>query len=385
MDFVQYVGYDYRGNAMGKQWDTVPLRGFLRTDMWAGGTVRHIGVPYLGTSDAADRNCTGNEQVPRNCPGLDPFVREPDSSYDGSIYNGRQWGFNETDLLCAGGFTTLGPDGSPFTGDRCPANGTVMSSQSSKVTGPIPVTGIPMALGEQVVHYDCLPPCACDSTCADDEHNEHFQRVNVIHDFNKYLQDPDSPNSLLSDASGPARRGTKVPNEIARIGIYIHWLADRNSHYFCTDSGDSGIKIKPRDDATQRLYGGEYDLDLELDEDMCNWVRHGMMHMWEQGMVGDELEPAAYAALRGVYVTLQQFKADMEKEKENQWWFRSNATVYSFEDVVGTKQKPGVMYKATAAAKAEDRVRIFVESLVERGLPVLPGFEGMAEEIMAEK
>lgn len=40
IDFVQYDGINAAGEYMGDEWSTPPLRGFLRTDTFAGGTVR---------------------------------------------------------------------------------------------------------------------------------------------------------------------------------------------------------------------------------------------------------------------------------------------------------------------------------------------------------
>lgn len=69
---------------------------------------------------------------------------------------------------------------------------------------------------------------------------------------------------------------------MARLGVYLHWVADRASHWYCTDSNGSGIAgVKGED--------GDYNLYLYLDGKRgCSFITHSMAHYWvcEEGGEG---------------------------------------------------------------------------------------------------
>ena len=55
------------------------------------------------------------------------------------------------------------------------------------------------------------------------------------------------------------------------MGLFLHMVVDRNSHYYCTDSENS------------KIFGpnGKGDYSISLDEISCNIFKHGMNHYWE--------------------------------------------------------------------------------------------------------
>jgi hypothetical protein len=59
------------------------------------------------------------------------------------------------------------------------------------------------------------------------------------------------------------------------MGVYLHWVADRNSHWYCTDSSGSGVAgVKEKD-------GDGYNLYMFLDANGgCNFITHSMAHYW---------------------------------------------------------------------------------------------------------
>jgi len=378
IDFVQYKGVDSCGADMEDRYWTPPMRGFLRTNTFAGGTVRHLGIPYVGTLQESgisqsSKQYTGGDSEPctiegftqdyefyeSRCPGLDPNMT--DMYYEGGLSSAQKWAFNQTDVLCTGGYTTIGADGSPFTGDACPSSGTVYSSVSAAVSGPIPLSGGDMELGRQLVDYDCVPACACAGTCNNTEDNSNFEKVNVVYDFGPYVENATSPYSRMSD-------GSKVSQAIARMGIFLHWVSDRASHFYCCDASESGISMY------QMNNSAEYDLYMYMDTQQCNFVTHGLTHLWEQGAT-NALAPGSYSAMTLMYESLLKFRN--QNLKNNSQWFDPEVEPLSLTEVVGNASNPGTMYAATMQQTAQGRVSYFVDALSENKLPPLPGFDTM--------
>jgi hypothetical protein len=84
---------------------------------------------------------------------------------------------------------------------------------------------------------------------------------------------------------------------VNRFGVYLHQLADRNSHFYCTDSNKTAV-VGPRET------DGAFYLEWDIAE--CNWVYHGSQHYWEQGVEGPPpLAPQTWASLGSLYDELQ--------------------------------------------------------------------------------
>eukprot|EP00128_Syssomonas_multiformis_P010995 Colp12_sorted_trinity150504_noHs@23989 len=394
IDFVQYQGIDSCGREMPNRYTTPPLRGLMRTAATYGGTNRHLGVPFVGWLDKSPLYNTtsgeGAELVQRNktytggsgplgcldkfftstwdqyvkrCPALMPDLS--DNFYEGALASGRRWAFGETNIICNGGFTV--PDkknkDSVFTGSACPpptSGRQYTVNVGPAVSGPIPLTGS-LQFGEQVVHYDCTPNCTAAPTAIVPE------SVILASKLGQYLNEQ-------SQAHGYATMddGTPVPELVARMGVYLHWIADRASHFYCTDASGSGVAAVKN--------GTGYDLYLYLETKACNFVTHGMVHYWEQGVA--YLAPGTYSALLLTYRELLAFRrANLIKHPE---WFRpcakANSAVLSEKLVVGTYSEPGILFNMTLILEADKRMEAEIEALRQYNLPPMPGFETMCKE-----
>jgi len=214
-----------------------------------------------------------------------------------------------------------------------------------------------MELGEQVFHFECDPSC--------DAENYTIIESSIVRakDFGGYLkaQSEQHGYAVMNDPPGP------VPEIIARFGIYLHWLSDRNSHWYCCDASSSGV-VGVRD-------GSHYNLFMYLATKPCNFVHHGMVHYWEQGV--SQLAPGSYYALVNLYKELKAFKT--KHLSAHPEWFRPDAASkeMSFEQVVGTKQMPGILYNITNIPNAVNRFKAEMDALEAYGLPPMPGFEKM--------
>jgi hypothetical protein len=418
IDFAQYKGVDSCGKAMDKGYWTPPMRGLLRTQRTFGGTNRHLGVPYVGLYDNItvvpsnlnttdlnreplfqfDKIYTGNLKKPNvrgcqkkeftmsnryyeeTCPGLMPDFN--DFFYEGALASAKKWAFGETDLLCIAGFTKENPiTGSLFTGTECPDKGAQFQVNiGSIVQGPIPITGPPMALGEQVMQFECTPNCTAET------YEIVPESIVYASQLKQYLQKQATENgyAVLNDPPGA------VPEIVARFGIFLHWVADRASHWYCCDASSSGVKAVKQ--------GDHYNLFLYLSKSACNFINHGMVHYvshtvscklflteltiiykkskWEQGV--SELAPGSYYALVNTYKLVLEFRN--KYIQSNPEWFRPGAKVLSLHQIVGNKANPGILYKITNIPNAVERFHAEVQALKEYNLPPMPGFETMCKQ-----
>jgi len=392
IDFVQYAGIDSCGKNMSNNYWTPPMRGFLRTNVQYGGTNRHLGVPFVGffeedpiplnetggqgtVLDQSRKTYNGNskskigcrskhfrrsfDNYVTDCPALRPNVTDP--FYEGSLLNGRRWAFNETNLLCIGGFTKIDPKtGSPFTGDEC-LPGVVQKTvniDNTIVQGPIPLTTNPLETGVQVVHYDCNPNCSASN----------YTKSNFVYstDFDNYLATQAHQNGYAIMKDPPGR----VPELIARMGIYLHWIADRASHWYCTDAGGSGIV------GVKSKIPNEYRIYMYLENMPCFFLTHGMVHYWEQGVT--KLAPGSYTALKYQFDELKAFREKFLNVHPE--WFRPKAQPLTSAQVVGTYMSPGILFKITLIEDAELRMKAEMDALANLNLPPIPGFEQLCPE-----
>ncbi len=379
IDYLYYDAVDSCGSQMGDAWSTPPMRGMQRTNVMAGGTFRHLGLPYIGhyngtTLSAADKTYRGGlsgqcvvEHFEKpysfynaSCPALSPNMTDP--FYDGALASAKQWAFMETDQLCTGGFTALADDGSPFFGTGCPESGEATSMNVTMlVEGPIPLGGGAMRLGEQLLNYDCLPACACNSTCANSTENDNYEKVNVVyaHQLQEYLAN-NTQYAVLNNGT--------VPQEIARIGIFTHWVADRASHWFCTDAPATGISILNVTDAKN------YQLGFWMSSSQCNFIRHGLVHQYEQGGSGaGPIAPGSYSAIVSAFNIIEEWANKFRPLHPE--WFNPAVKPLSFAQVVGTDSAPGALYNVTVERFAAARVQMVNDYLKQFGLPLAPGLE----------
>jgi hypothetical protein len=117
-----------------------------------------------------------------------------------------------------------------------------------------------MELGDQVMHFECLPNCTAPSYTVKPGSQVYAQ------DFGRYLREQSEKHgyATLNDPPGV------VPEAVARFGIYLHWIADRASHWYCCDASRSGlVTIREKD---------YYNSFVFLGVNACNFVNHGMVH-----------------------------------------------------------------------------------------------------------
>ena len=365
---------------------TPPMRGFLRTSTRFGGTNRHLGMPWVGFvkhppflmqqtggyatplsqkdktfTGGSKKGCDANhfkdsyDSYVRDCAGLRPDFS--DNFYEGPLAAGKRWAFGETDLLCNGGFTTRGRDGSIFSGKEC-ARGTQFSVNVNAIQeGPIPLSGGQLELGPQVVHYECTPNCTAP------EYDIIPSSIVTAPDFGSYLQEQSRDYGYATMSTGEP-----VPELIARMGIFLHWAADRASHWYMCDADGSGITAFPLDDA-----GKTFLLYLYMDARASFFVEHGMVHYWEQG-VEPTLAPGTYSALVHLYRLLKEFR-DANVVRNPSWFRRDGTAPLSEAQVVGTYAKPGLLFNITMIREADKRFFAEVDALKALGLPPMPGFD----------
>ena len=295
----------------------------------------------------------------KNCPAL--RIDTDDPFYEGALSSAKRWALNQTNLLCNGGYTTIDPvSGSVFTGSSCPAAGTQSSVDVNAVQqGPIPLSGGDMQLGEQVINYECSPNCTVSPEAIVPS------SVVLASQLRQYLEQQAAKfgYAKLSD-------GSVVPEVVVRMGFYLHWVADRASHWWCCDASQSGVAAVKED-------SGDYNLYLYLDPLQCNFAIHSMDHYWEQGMGGKgaihSLAPGSFSALQYIYRALAEFRAEfLDKNPE---FFRPGAVPYKESVIVGSTLNPGYLYKIVQIVDANQRFQAEVQALAKLKLPPMPGFE----------
>lgn len=162
--------------------------------------------------------------------------------------------------------------------------------------------------------------------------------------------------------------GSVVPEVIARMGIYLHWVVDRASHWYCADAPASGITIV----RSKSSPNTKYDSYVYADPSSCNFMVHGETHFWEQGMNGT-VAPGTFVGLKMIYDTLQGFRNKFLGTQPG--WFKNSTAILAESDVVGTYEKPGILMKINQIADGKQRFTSLVNELKTRGLPAMPGFE----------
>ncbi len=90
--------------------------------------------------------------------------------------------------------------------------------------------------------------------------------------------------------------------DVARLGVYLHFLQDRVSHNLCSDAAQTAT-------AGPNLMG---DYTVAFDDEQCNAPIHALRHVWEVGAGYDpnqleQREQTTEQALRVTYRELQVF------------------------------------------------------------------------------
>jgi hypothetical protein len=336
VDFIQFVPPDSCGAPLDKKFWTPPMRGFLRTSTLTGQHIRHLGLIYRGVNPAVNNG---------GISGLTPDLN--DITKEGMLISAKKWAFNDTDMYCTIGLTEP-TNGNYFDGNKCLTSIPFLDNTSpTAIVGPIPTPAINTTLGDQVMHYDCIGDTDCE--------NPPYQLTNVKYHYEMetYFQQQTEYARL--------KNGQPVPTIIARLGIYMHQLADRASHFFCTDQADTAI-LGPR--ATDNSFY------LSWNTTACNFPFHGTEHYWEQG-VKPILAPQSWSALSHYFDELSAFATKFKTIKPE--WFLATAKLLTKAEVVGTMAAPGTLPTLAMIPDVVTRVVKFMDELKKNGFEQVPG------------
>ena len=261
-DYGTFQAYDMKGEPLDAATQTPTLEGFLRSNTATGGTFFHYVSTYADGSGSP-------------APGLDGLVPDvTDESTEFFLAHLRRWakaGSGPSRVLCTGGLTTESDAGSHGTGTDCyPLGG----GQGATDAGNIVWSTAIFAAGKTIT-------------------TTNASGLQVIHrpDGGAVVLSPDFDSIVGATDGGSARIMD------ARLGIYVHALADRISHNACTDTatmaGPSG------DGWTESWTTGA-----------CDQGYHVLFHAWETGVDFSKV-PAAnqttVSALRAVHSELLSF------------------------------------------------------------------------------
>jgi len=167
----------------------------------------------------------------------------------------------------------------------------------------------------------------------------------------------------ILEGSAPFSRlenGSAVPATIAKMGTYLHMLADRTSHYWCTDSQYSGVY----------LMDDKHNFTASLDKRKCNFVTHAMKHYWEQG-VETPLAPQSWATLGLYYDEILALK----KTHGAHHFFNYSFSPVSKQELIGDPNAPGKLPVEVVKRDAGERVGGLHRLIRDLRLAPIPGFE----------
>ncbi|HEX7840283.1 MAG TPA: hypothetical protein VF469_22550 [Kofleriaceae bacterium] len=233
---------------------TANVSGLVRTDANSGGVLLHVIAPYNH----------GLPTPPAHVDGLHPDPT--DAATEVTLANFRAWALAASSAAkpaCTGGLTVQSAAGDYATGATCYATGTPIRTSVS-LFGPLDLPFATQA-GPQLVQDSSTPVLA-----------------------------PDFDSLVATDGAHDASAGHAAD---ARLGVYLHMLADRISHHVCADrsviSGPSA--------------SGFF---VNLTNSDCAQPIHLLRHAWETGVSYAQLAPqdrTTLAMLSSVYQELVAF------------------------------------------------------------------------------
>ena len=219
------------GNAMPQRYQAPSMKGTQRMGINSGGYISHMPAHWMGH--------VGN--------GLDPDVFDHET--EGFIASYRDWVYSrdrsETHSVptgihnnhhdaCVFGLT-VPYHNNPFSGAVCPDEGYINSTFPLFPSGTVSMT-------------------AAEVTAIWGKNNALLKTVKYITNAINYMSETplDQQGLTLNDIAewlanngnySILDNGEQVPVGIVKFGVYIHFLADRVSHYYCTDEADSNMNL----------------------------------------------------------------------------------------------------------------------------------------------
>ncbi len=233
---------------------TADVSGFVRTNAKSGGPVLHVIAPY-------------NHGLNTPPPGIDGLHPDPtDAATEVTLANFRAWALAASSAAtpaCTAGLTTRSAAGDYATGAAC-FDAAAPIRVSVSLFGPLTVPFTVQA-GPQAVQTTDAPIYAPDF--------DAIVATDGAHD------------------SSPAHAAD------ARLGVYLHMLADRISHHTC---GDRSVIAGPSASG----------FAIELTSSDCAQPIHLLRHAWETGVDYMQLAPqdrTTLAMIKAVYQELVVF------------------------------------------------------------------------------
>ncbi|TMQ08364.1 MAG: hypothetical protein E6J90_40730 [Deltaproteobacteria bacterium] len=236
-DYGQFEPTDMKGKPYGA-YKTAEMNGFRRDNFTAGGLVFHWVPTYKG----------GSASAPAAVDGLHPSTSAPSTEY--FIAHLRAWaiaGTGASPLLCRAGLTNKSNRGDYATGNGCFA-----------LDGkPAPITfSLALVAGKS--------------------------KTNTFDSGLLPIESADGHTVPASDFDATVGGGAARVAD-ARLGIYLHALADRISHHACLDrtamAGPSSSGSSTWSMAATPLPD-------------CGQDHHSLFHMWESGVDFAKIPPA---------------------------------------------------------------------------------------------
>ena len=256
IDLGSFEPRDLNGATVGNgTLKTAVLDGMVRTNVNVGGELFHFIAPRNG----------GSAIVPK-VDGLHPDVE--DGNIEGFLVHLRSWaqvGSGSSAVECADGITNTTSDGNRAVGAKC-------FSQSNGQ--PAGITAKFTALGGNGVPTFTI--------------NSGLQVI-----VTSTGQTSDKFDEIVGGTTGQATIAD------ARLGIYLHVLADRISHHVCSDTA---VLAGPT--------GSTSAFSVDMSGAQCSQGYHALRHEWETGVSFANVSSAnqtSQAALAAVYDELLVF------------------------------------------------------------------------------
>jgi len=287
---------------------TANVSGLVRTDAMSGGVLLHVIAPY-------------NHGLTTPPPAVDGLHPDPtDAATEPTLANFRAWALAAPGAArpaCTAGLTVQSARGDYATGAACFAAGTPIQA-SIRLFGPLDLPFATQA-GAQLVQDSATPVRA--------------------------------PGFDALVATDGAHDASPAHAADARLGVYLHMLADRISHHVCTDR--SVISGPSASGFFVDLTGAE-----------CAQGIHLLRHAWETGVDYARLLPqdrTTLAMLQAVYQELVGFA-------------RARGVLRAGADRPATQAAyTGELARALQTLQAADRVAAIDAVGCAHGLAPLPG------------
>jgi hypothetical protein len=287
---------------------TASVTGLVRTDAMSGGVLLHVIAPYNH----------GRATPP---PGIDGLHPDPtDAATEVTLANFRAWALATSSAAkpaCTAGLTVQSAAGDHATGATCFAPGTPIQA-AIRLFGPLDLPFATQA-GPQLVQDSSTP-----------------------------VRAPDFDALVATDGAHDASAGHAAD---ARLGVYLHLLADRITHHVCTDrsviSGPSASGFS-----------------VDLTDPECAQGIHLLRHAWETGVDYARLLPQDRTTLAMLQAVHQELVA----------FARARGVLRPGADLPATRAAyTGELARALQTFQAADRVAALDAVGCAHGLAPLPG------------